>query len=79
MYSGFDSRTNLLMKVLTIWGTVSIALVVLTGIYGMNQKPPGHDHPHAWVCSTGAMICFDAGIAGVTSAQELVLKTTFAF
>jgi len=56
---------------------VSIALVVLTGIYGMNLKLPGHDH--AWVCSAGAMICFDAGIAGVISAQELVLKTTFAF
>jgi Mg2+ and Co2+ transporter CorA len=58
---------------------VSIALVVLTGIYGMNLKLHGHDHPHAWVCSAGAMICFDAGIAGVISAQELVLKTTFAF
>jgi magnesium transporter len=50
------NRTNQTVKVLTIWGTVSISPVVLTGFYGMNVKLPGQEHPHARLWITGAMI-----------------------
>jgi len=61
------------MKVLTIWETVSIPLVVLTSIYGMNLKLPGptaHMHglgvPARWFASTlGSLALF-----GVRTASE---------
>jgi Mg2+ and Co2+ transporters len=59
--SAMANRTNQIMKVLTIWGTVSIPLVVLTGFYGMNVKLPGQEHPHAWYWITGAMMVTTLG------------------
>jgi magnesium transporter len=59
--SAVANRTNQIVKVLTIWGTVSIPLVVLTGFYGMNVKLPGQEHPHAWLWITGAMVVSTLG------------------
>src|SRR5215470_12498562 len=52
--SAIANRTNQIMKVLTIWGTVSIPLVVLTGFFGMNVKLPMEQNPHAvwWIVGT---------------------------
>jgi magnesium transporter len=53
--SAIANRTNQIMKVLTIWGTVSIPLVVLTGFFGMNVKLPTEQNPHAVWWIVGAM------------------------
>jgi magnesium transporter len=57
--SAVANRTK--QKVLTIWGTVSISLVALTGFYGMNVKLPGQEHPRAWLWITGAMVVSTLG------------------
>lgn len=44
--SAVANRTNEVMKVLTIWGTVALPLVIITGFFGMNLKLPWIDHPH---------------------------------
>lgn len=50
--SAVANRTNQVMKVLTVYGTVSIPLVVITGFFGMNVKVPWMDSPHgAWYAS----------------------------
>lgn len=38
--SAASSRTNQVMKVLTIWGTVALPLVIITGVFGINLKLP---------------------------------------
>ena len=38
--SAVANRTNEVMKVLTIWGTVALPLVIITGFFGMNLKLP---------------------------------------
>lgn len=53
--SAVANRTNQIMKVLTVWGTVSIPLVVLTGFYGMNVKLPMENNPNAIYWISGAM------------------------
>lgn len=40
------NRTNEVMKVLTIYGTISIPLVVITGFFGMNLPLPWQHTPH---------------------------------
>ncbi len=48
--SAVANRTNEVMKILTIYGTVAIPLVVITGFYGMNIPIPGEKSPRAiWV------------------------------
>jgi len=38
--SAVANRTNEVMKVLTIWGTVALPLVIITGFFGMNLQLP---------------------------------------
>jgi magnesium transporter len=38
--SAVANRTNEVMKILTIWGTVALPLVIITGFFGMNLKLP---------------------------------------
>jgi magnesium transporter len=45
--SALANRTNNVMKLLTVWGTISIPLVVVTSFYGMNLRLPLQDNPHA--------------------------------
>ena len=59
--SAIANRTNLIMKVLTIWGTVSIPLVVITGFYGMNVKLPIEENPQAVYWIIGLMVVCVAG------------------
>jgi magnesium transporter len=50
--SAVANKTNQVMKVLTVYGTVSIPLVVITGFFGMNLKLPWMDSPHGvWYAS----------------------------
>ncbi len=41
--SAVANRTNEVMKILTIWGTVALPLVIITGFFGMNLKLPMED------------------------------------
>jgi magnesium transporter len=45
--SAVANRTNDVMKILTIYGTISIPLLAITGFYGMNVKLPLQDNPRA--------------------------------
>src|SRR6266850_199927 len=50
--SAVANRTNEVVKVLTVYGTVALPLIVITGFFGMNLKLPWMDNPHgAWYAS----------------------------
>jgi len=53
--SAVANRTNEVMKVLTIWGTVALPMVIITGFFGMNLPLPWHDNPHGTLYSVGLM------------------------
>jgi len=44
--SSIANRTNDIVKVLTIYGTVALPLIVITGFYGMNLDLPLQHSPH---------------------------------
>jgi magnesium transporter len=44
--SAVANRTNEVMKILTIWGTIALPLLILTSFYGMNVDLPLQKHPH---------------------------------
>ncbi len=44
--SAVANRTNEVMKILTIWGTVALPLVIITGFFGMNLKLPWQGTAH---------------------------------
>jgi magnesium transporter len=59
--SSVANRTNQVMKVLTVLGTVSIPAIIVTGLYGMNIKGlPGAESPHALWMVGGAVFIFTA-------------------
>jgi magnesium transporter len=43
--SAAANRTNEVMKILTIWGTIAMPLLILTSFYGMNVHLPLQDNP----------------------------------
>lgn len=53
--SSIANRTNDVMKLLTIWGTISIPMVVVTGFFGMNVHLPLQESPQAVYVVVGAM------------------------
>jgi magnesium transporter len=53
--SAVANRTNEVMKVLTIWGTVALPMVIITGFFGMNLPLPWHDNPHGTLYACGLM------------------------
>ncbi len=44
--SAVANRTNEVMKILTIWGTIALPFLIITGIYGMNVDLPFQHHPN---------------------------------
>ncbi len=44
--SAVANRTNQVMKILTIWGTIALPLLIVTSFYGMNVKLPFQEHPY---------------------------------
>lgn len=53
--SAVANRTNEVMKVLTIWGTVALPLVIITGFFGMNLKLPWINSEHGTAYAVGMM------------------------
>jgi magnesium transporter len=60
--SAIANRTNEIVKVLTIWGTIALPLIVITGFYGMNIDLPLQHHPHATLMILGVMLASTIGI-----------------
>jgi magnesium transporter len=54
--SAVANRTNEVMKVLTIWGTVALPLVIITGFFGMNLPLPLQNKPHGTALAVGIML-----------------------
>lgn len=47
--SSVANRTNQVVKLLTIFGTIATPALIITGLYGMNLKHlPFADSPHSW-------------------------------
>lgn len=44
--SAIANRTNEVMKILTVWGTIALPFLVVTGFYGMNVDLPFQKSPH---------------------------------
>lgn len=53
--SAVANRTNEVMKILTIWGTVALPLVIITGFFGMNLHLPWTGNPHGSWYAGGIM------------------------
>jgi magnesium transporter len=53
--SAVANRTNEVMKVLTVYGTVALPLVIITGFFGMNLKLPWMQSPHGTLYAVGLM------------------------
>jgi magnesium transporter len=61
--SSVANRTNQVMKVLTVLGTVALPAVVITGTYGMNVKGlPWADSPHAVLAVFGLTVASTLGL-----------------
>jgi magnesium transporter len=53
--SAVANRTNEVMKVLTIWGTIALPMVIITGFFGMNLHLPWQESAHGVWYSIGLM------------------------
>ena len=60
--SSVANRTNDIVKVLTIYGTIALPLIVITGFYGMNMDLPLQHSPHGLVLVVALMLGSTAGI-----------------
>ena len=61
--SSVANRTNQVMKVLTVLGTIALPAIVISGFYGMNTKDlPWIESPHATVIAGGLMVVTTAGL-----------------
>ena len=60
--SAVANRTNEVMKVLTIYGTVALPLVIITGFFGMNLKVPWMEHPRGVFYAAGVMAASAVGV-----------------
>lgn len=59
--SSVANRTNEVMKVLTVLGTIALPALVVSGFYGMNTKGlPFADSPHATEIAAGLMLATTA-------------------
>ncbi len=47
--SAVANRTSEVMKILTVWGTIAMPLLVLTSFYGMNIRLPLEKNPYALI------------------------------
>ncbi len=61
--SSVANRTNQVMKVLTVLGTIALPAIVISGFYGMNTKGlPWVEHPYAAEIALGLMVAATAGL-----------------
>jgi magnesium transporter len=64
--SSIANRTNQVMKVLTVFGTIATPALVITGMYGMNLRHlPFADHPHSWGIVIGLIAVVSLGMLGI--------------
>jgi magnesium transporter len=64
--SSVANRTNQVMKVLTILGTIALPALVISGIYGMNVKGlPGAESPYSLAIVFSVMVAFTAALLWV--------------
>ena len=64
--SSVANRTNQVMKVLTVLGTIALPALVISGIYGMNLKGlPWADSPHGTALVSGAMAATTVVLLGI--------------
>jgi len=64
--SSVANRTNQVMKVLTVLGTIALPAIVISGFYGMNIKDlPWADSPHAIEIAAGLMVVTTLGLLAV--------------
>ena len=54
--SAVANRTNEVMKVLTIYGTVALPLIIITGFFGMNLPLPFQHSLHGLASAVGLMV-----------------------
>ena len=54
--SAVANRTNNVMKVLTVWGTIALPLVIITGFFGMNVALPWQNDQHSVWYVSGLMV-----------------------
>jgi magnesium transporter len=60
--SAVANRTNEVMKVLTVYGTVALPLVIITGFFGMNLKLPWTENPYGVLYAIGLMVLSTIGV-----------------
>jgi len=61
--SSVANRTNQVMKVLTVLGTIALPAIVISGFFGMNTKNlPWVDSPHATEIAAGLMVVTTIGL-----------------
>jgi magnesium transporter len=61
--SSVANRTNQVMKVLTVLGTIALPSIVISGIYGMNTKgTPWMHSPHGSEIALGLMVLSTVGL-----------------
>ena len=60
--SAVANRTNEVMKVLTIYGTLALPLVVITGFFGMNLHLPWSNNPHGVWYASALMLSSIVGV-----------------
>jgi magnesium transporter len=58
------NRTNEVVKVLTIYGTITLPLIMITGMYGMNVGLPFQTSPHAFSVILTVSLAFTAVMLG---------------
>ena len=54
--SAVANRTNQVMKVLTVYGTIALPFVIITGFFGMNLHLPWSTDPHGATYATVLML-----------------------
>jgi magnesium transporter len=64
--SSIANRTNQVMKVLTVFGTIATPALVITGMYGMNLGHlPFANHPHSWGIVMALIGCVSFGMLAI--------------
>jgi magnesium transporter len=71
--SSVANRTNQVMKVLTVFGTIATPALVITGVYGMNLKHiPFADSPHSWGIVIGMIALVSVLVLGVLKRWRML-------
>ncbi len=71
--SSVANRTNQVMKVLTVFGTIATPALVITGLYGMNLKYlPFIESPHSWAIVIGMIVLVSVLVLAVLKRWRML-------